>query len=199
MKKYFLLIAVIALAITACTKEAGIGGGDKDPTDSTGTPGSGNGGNKADSVVTFKDIQFSLRPQSETYGRVFSSFKGKVYLDDAIPDSLGKYMDIGFNYYGAYMAFTSANDDNFDLKIPGALTTLVMNYVPKETMNVSVFDTIAHVSTLKTLKIATDDDSFQQSQLPVLVFFQNGFGKKGIIKVKSITGEYIVTDVKVMP
>jgi len=200
MKKYFLLIAVIAFAFTACTKEAGIGGRTDNPTDSTGTPGSGNGGSKADSVVTFENIKFSRTPQSETYGRVFSSFKGKVYLDNEIPDSLGKYIDLAFNNFGqSSMFFTSPNDDNFDLDIPGTLTTLVRNLVPADTMNVSAFDTIKLASTLKKLKIATDDKDFSQGDLPVLVFFQNGFGKKGIIKVKAISTDYIITDVKVMP
>ena len=200
MRKYFLLlvIAVIALTYTACTKEAGIGGGTNNPGDTTTTPGSGSG-NKADSVVTFTDVKFSLTPASESYGRVFSSFKGKVYVDSDIPDSVGKYIDIAFNNFGAFsMFFTSPNDESFDLKIPGTLTTLVRNKVPSDTFNVNSFDTIAHASTLKKLTIATDNESFGSSDMPLLVLFQNGFAKKGIIKVKAITTDYIVADVKVM-
>jgi hypothetical protein len=33
--------------------------------------------------------------------------------------------------------------------------------------------------------------------MPLVVFFQNGFAKKGIIKVKAMTADYIVADVKV--
>jgi hypothetical protein len=198
MRKYFLLIAVIALAFTACTKEAGIGGGTTNPGDTTNTPGSGSGNNNADSVVTFTDIKFSLTPASESYGRVFSSFKGNVYLDKAIPDTLGKYIDVAFNNFGAFsMFFTSPNDQSFDLKIPGTLTTLVRNLVPADTFNVNSFDTITHASTLKKLKIATDDATFASSDMPLVVFFQNGFAKKGIIKVKAMTADYIVADVKV--
>jgi hypothetical protein len=198
MKKYFLLIAVIAIAFVACSKEAGIG--TNNPTDSTGAPGSGSGGNKADSVVTYTDVRFSLTPQNQTYGRIFSSFKGNVYLDDqTIPDTLGKYIDIAFNNFGPFsMFFTSPNDENFDMKIPGTLTTLIRNYVPSDTFNVNSFDTLTHASTLKKLRIATDDESFASGDMPLLVFFQNGFAKKGIIKVKAITADYIVTDVKVM-
>jgi hypothetical protein len=196
MRKYFLLIAVVALAYTACTKEAGIGGGTNNPGDTTITPGSGN---KTDSVVTFTDVKFSLTPASESYGRVFSSFKGKVYLDSDIPDSVAKYIDVAFNNFGAFsMFFTSPNAESFDLKIPGTLTTLVRNLVPVDTFNVNSFDTIAHASTLKKLTIATDDQSFASSDMPLLVFFQNGFAKKGIIKVKAMTTDYIVADVKVM-
>jgi hypothetical protein len=202
MRKYILLLAVVALAFAACTKEAGIGGGTTNPGDSTNNPGSGsggNGGNKADSVVTFTDLKFSLSPSSASYGRVFSSFKGKVYLDDAIPDTLGKYIDVAFNNFGpASLFFTSPNSETFDLDIPGTLTTLVRNLVPADTFNVNSFDTITHASTLKKLTIKPDDETFGASDMPLLVFFQNGFAKKGIIKVKTITADYIVADVKVM-
>jgi hypothetical protein len=196
MRKYFLLIAVIALVVTACSKEAGIGGGTQNPGDTTGAPGSGSG-NK-DSVVTFTDQKFSLTPGSESYGRVFSSFKGNVYPDNDIPDSVAKYIDVAFNNFGSFsMFFTSPNDETFDLTIPGTLTTLVRNLVPADTFNVNSFDTISHASTLKKLTIATDDETFASSDLPLVIFFQNGFAKKGIIKVKAITADYIVADVKV--
>ncbi|MCF6408030.1 hypothetical protein L3C95_34400 [Chitinophaga filiformis] len=199
MRKYFLLMAVIALTYIACSKEAGIGGGTNNPGDTTATPGSGSGNNKTDSVVTFTDLKFSLTPASESYGRVFSSFKGKVYLDNDIPDTLGKYIDVAFNNFGAMsMFFTSPNDESFDLDIPGTLTTLVRNLVPADTFNVNSFDTITHASTLKKLTITTDNQSFASSDMPLVVFFQNGFAKKGIIKVTAITADYIVADVKVM-
>lgn len=197
MRKYFLLIAVIALVVTACSKEAGIGGGNQNPGDTTEAPGSGSG-NK-DSVVTFIDQKFGLAAGSESFGRVFSSFKGNVYPDDEIADTLGKYIDLAFVNFGpVQMFFTSANDhETFDLHIPGALTTLVRNKVPADTFNVNAFDTITHASTLKKLTIATDSESFGSSDLPLVVFFQNGFAKKGIIKVKAMTADYIVADVKV--
>ncbi|PWV56628.1 hypothetical protein [Chitinophaga sp. S165] len=196
MRKYFLLIAVIALVVAACTKEAGVGGGTQNPGDTTGLPGSGSG-NK-DSVVTFTDLKFALTPASESYGRVFSSFKGNVYLDNDIPDTLGKYIDLAFNNFGSFsMFFTSPNDETFDLNIPGSLTTLVRNLVPSDTFNVNSFDTITHASTLRQLTITTDDETFASADMPLVVFFQNGFGKKGIIKVTAITGDYIVADVKV--
>jgi hypothetical protein len=197
MRKYFLLIAVLALVVTACTKEAGVGGGTQNPGDTTGLPGSGSG-NK-DSVVTFSDLKFSLTAGSESFGRVFSSFKGNVYLDNDIPDTLGKYMDLAFVNFGpVQMFFTSANDhETFDLHIPGTLTTLVRNLVPADTFNVNSFDTITHASTLKQLRIATDNESFSSTDLPWVIFFQNGFAKKGIIKVTAITADYIVADVKV--
>lgn len=196
MRKYFLLIAVIALVVAACSKEAGIGGETQNPGDTTGTPGSGSG--NRDSVVTFTDLKFALTPASESYGRVFSSFKGNVYLDNDIPDTLGKYIDVAFNNFGSFsMFFTSPNDETFDLNIPGTLTTLVRNLVPADTFNVNSFDTITHASTLKKLTITTDDETFASDDMPLVVFFQNGFAKKGIIKVKAITADYIVADVKV--
>lgn len=198
MRRYFLLMAVIALAFAACTKESGVGGGTTNPGDTTTTPGSGTGGNKADSVVTFTDLKFSLTPASESYGRAFSSFKGNVYLDNQIPDSIGKYIDIFFNNFGSNsMFFASPNDETVDLRIPGTLTTLIRNYVPKDTFDVSAFDTISHASTIKKLTVKTDNESFATSDLPWVVFFQNGFAKKGIIKVKAMSADYIIADVKV--
>jgi hypothetical protein len=198
MRRYFLLMAVIALTFAACTKESGVGGGTTNPGDTTTTPGSGSGGNKADSVVTFTDLKFSLSPASESYGRAFSSFKGKVFLDNEIPDSIGKYVDIFFNNFGSSsMFFASPTDETVDLNIPGTLTTLVRNLVPSDTFNVSSFDTITHASTLKKLIVKTDDMTFATGDLPLLVFFQNGFAKKGIIKVKALSAGYIIADVKV--
>ncbi|SFM69451.1 hypothetical protein SAMN05428949_0459 [Chitinophaga sp. YR627] len=204
MRKYFLLIAAIVLTFAACTKESGVGGGTNNPGDSTSTPGNGSGSNggsggkTADSVVTFTDLKFSLTPGNESYGRAFSSFKGKVFPDKEIPDTMGKYVDIFFNNFGAnYMFFASANDATVDLKIPGTLTTLVRNYVPIDTFDVNAFDTIMHASTLKKLTVKTDDQSFATADLPLVVFFQNGFGKKGIIKVKAMSTDYVIADVKV--
>ncbi|MBW8687437.1 hypothetical protein [Chitinophaga rhizophila] len=197
MRRYFLM-AVIALAFAACTKESGVGGGTTNPVDSTNLPGSGSGGNTADSVVTFTDLKFSLTPGSEVYGRTFSSFKGKVYMDNDIPDTLGKYIDIFFNNFGTNsMFFASANDETVDLRIPGTLTTLVRNLVPEDTLSVNSFDTITHASIIKKLIVKTDNESFARADLPRLIFFQNGFAKKGIIKVKSMTTEYVIADVKV--
>jgi hypothetical protein len=194
MRKYLLLIAIIALAFAACTKEAATEtGGETNPGDTTST------GNKADSVVTFNDIKFALNPGNDTYGRVFSSFKGKVYPDNDIPDTVYKYIDVAFNNFGVYsMFFTSPNDANFDLSIPGTSTTLVRNLVPSDTFDINSFDTIRHASAIKKLTIVTDDEVFGASDMPLVVFFQNGFGKKGIIKVKARTTEYIITDVKVV-
>ena len=196
MRKLFLPVVIIALAFAACTKEKANesgGTGTTTPTDSTSTGTTG-----SDSVVTFTGLNFALAPGSGTYGRVFSSFTGKVYLDNAIPDTIGKYIDLAFNYLGApVMYFSSANEQGFDLTISGATTTLVRNYVPADTFAVAAFDTLSHAKTLSKLYITNDDNSFGSTNLPVLVFFKNSYGKKGIIKVTSLASDHLVADVKV--
>ncbi|HJT73907.1 MAG TPA: hypothetical protein VJ720_07805 [Chitinophaga sp.] len=194
MKRYLLLLmAAFALAYTACSKESGIDG-NTDPEDSTSTPPN----TKKDSIVSYSEVQFALLPGSETYGRVFSTIKGKVYTDN-VPDSIGKYLDLAFiNFGSSSMFFASVNDPSFDLKLPGVTTTLVRNTVPDSILAVSAFDTLTHAATLNKQTIATDDGSFASTDLPVLILFQNGYGKKGVIKVKSMGLETITADIKVV-
>jgi hypothetical protein len=195
MKKLLLPVIMIAIAITACTKEGATEGGSNNNPDTTvvTTPVTG-----ADSVVTFQDVNIGWSPNSSTYGRVFSSKTGTVYLDNAIPDTMGKYIDLAFNYFGSIqMNFLSAADASFDLKISGAKTSLVRNYVPADTFAVAAFDTLTHAVTLNKLYVTTDDNSFGATDLPLLVFFKNGNGKKGIVKVKSLASDHIIADVKV--
>lgn len=193
MRRYLLLVAVIALVFAAaCSKESAVEGGTTNPDDSTSIPST------ADSIVTYTGVQFALLPGNETYGRVFSTIKGKVYTDD-VPDSIGKYLDLAFvNFGSGYMFFASPNDPSFNLTLPGTTTTLVRNIVPDSILAVSAFDTLTHASTLKKQTIATDDGSFASTDLPVLILFQNGYGKKGVIKVSAIGLETITADIKVV-
>lgn len=195
MKKLMLPVIMIAIAITACTKEGATEGGSENKPDTTVTTNPVAG---ADSVVTFQDINVGWSPNSSVYGRVFSSKSGTVYLDSNIPDSMGKYIDLAFNYLGSIqMNFLSANDASFDLSISGARTTLVRNYVPADTFALSAFDTLTHAVTLQKLYVTNDDNNFGAADLPLLVFFKNADGKKGIVKVKSIASDHIIADVKV--
>lgn len=195
MKKLLLPVIMIAIAITACTKEGATEGGSANNPDTTVITNPVTG---ADSVVTFQDVNVGWSPNSSTYGRVFSSKTGIVYLDHAIPDTMGKYIDLAFNYLGSIqMNFLSANDASFDLSISGARTTLVRNYVPADTFALSAFDTLTHAVTLKKLYVSNDENTFGATDLPLLVFFKNSDGKKGIVKVKSLASDHIIADVKV--
>ncbi|SFW25258.1 hypothetical protein [Chitinophaga sancti] len=195
MKKLLLPVIMIAIAITACTKEGATEGGSTNNPDTTVTPTPVAG---ADSVVLFQNVNVGWSPNSSVYGRVFSSKTGTVYLDNSIPDSMGKYIDLAFNYLGSIqMNFLSANNASFDLSISGARTTLVRNYVPADTFALSAFDTLTHAVTLKKLYVSNDDNNFGATDLPLLVFFKNADGKKGIVKVKSLASDHIIADVKV--
>jgi hypothetical protein len=202
MKKFFLPAAiVVALAFFAsCSKDAALEGNNGIPDDSTGT-GGGGGGKPigVDSVVTFTDVKFGIAPGNQDYGRVFSSRTGLVYLDDAIPDSVGKYINLALHYQATFsMSFSSADPNNFDITIPGVTKTTVRN-LADSTFKVASFDTLSHASTLNKLTISADDnESFDAANLPVAVYFKNSDGKRGVIKVKALNVDYLTVDVKVM-
>lgn len=195
MKKFFLPAAVaIALAFGSCTKDAALEGNKGDNTDTTDTSNPVIG---KDSVVTFTDVKFGLAPGDNNYGRVFSSVTGLVYLDDAIPDSVGKYINLAFAYQASFsMFFSSADPNSFDITIPNVTKTNVRNYVDSS-FNVNSFDTLTHASTLYKLTVADDNQTIDAADLPVVVFFKNSDGKIGIVKVKSLSDTYLTVDVKV--
>jgi hypothetical protein len=201
MKKFLLPAAVLfMMAITACTKNSAIEG--TKPTDSTGTnPGGGNGGTVIgkDSVVVFSDVKFGIAPGNESYGRVFSYKTGLVYPDSNIPDSVGKYINLAFQYQASFaMFFSSAVKSEFDITIPAATKTIVRNYVPETTFAASSFDTLTHASTIKKQTVTDDGNTFDAADLPVIIFFKNNDGRMGMIKVKSLLTEYMVADVKIV-
>lgn len=204
MKKFFLPAAIVlALAFFAsCTKDAALEGNTNNPGDSTGTGGGGGGGTKpvgADSVVTFTDVKLGIAPGNQDYGRVFSSYTGLVYLDDAIPDSAAKKINLALHYMATFsMSFSSADPNSFDISIPGVTKTTVRNKIDSS-FKVASFDTLTHASTLNKLTISADDnESFDAADLPVAVFFKNSDGKRGVIKVKALNADYLTVDVKVM-
>jgi hypothetical protein len=199
MKKLLLPVLFIALAIVACTKEgANDGSGtDTNPIDSTTTP-TNPGGGKKDSIVTFTDISIGWKPNSESYGRIFSSATGKVYFDGAA-DTMGKYVDLAFNHFGTYnMNFVSPASADFDLKFSGATNTVIRNFVPSDSFRAEAFDTLRNAATIKNLYVYDDGNDFASTSIPCLVFFRNNNGKKGIVKVKAYTNDHIVVDVKVI-
>jgi hypothetical protein len=203
--KRFILPAIVLIAMAffgACTKDAALEGNTDNPGDTTGTGGNGGGGSTpigVDSVVTFTNLQVGIAPGDADYGRVFSSYTGKVYLDDAIPDSVGKYINLALHYQASFaMYFSSADASSFDITIPGVTKTTVRNYVDSS-FKVASFDTLTHASTLNKLTISADDnETIDAADLPVAVFFKNANGKRGIIKVKSLADKYLTVDVKVM-
>ena len=203
MKK-FILPAIILVAMAffgSCTKDAALEGNNNNPGDTTGT--GGGGGVKppigVDSVVTFSNLKVGIAPGDPDFGRVLSSYTGLVYPDDAIPDSVGKYINLALHYQASFaMAFSSADPNNFDIPIPGVTKTTVRNYVDSS-FKVSSFDTLSHASTLNKLTVSADDnETIDAANLPVVVFFKNSDGKRGIIKVKSLSDKYLAVDVKVM-
>ena len=192
MKKFYVPVVVLALAFVACSKDDD----KKDTTPVVEAP--------KDSVVTYTNVNFSTKKGDATYGRAFSSLTGKVYRDSAIPDTMGKHIDVVFGYLGtSVLYFTSPNDADLQselgLTIKDATASVVTNYLAAGTMAKAKFDTITHASTLNALEVIGDDDSFSSSSLPHAVYFKNSKGKKGVIMVKTVSGDqnYVTADVKV--
>jgi hypothetical protein len=206
MKKFFLPAAiVVALAFFAsCTKDAALEGDNNNPGDSTGT-GGGGGGKPigVDSVVTFTNVKLGIAPGNQEYGRAFSSYTGLVYLDEylqgTVPDSTGKRINLALHYQATFsMSFSSADPNSFDYTIPGVTKTTVRN-LTDSSFKVAAFDTLTHASALNKLTISADDnESFDAADLPLAVFFKNSDGKRGVIKVKALSADYLTVDVKVM-
>jgi hypothetical protein len=192
MKKIYLPLALMAMFFGACSKD----------NNKTANPVVIEA--PKDSIVTYTDVYFSTGGGGKTYGRAFSSLTGKIYLDDAIPDTMGKHIDVIFGCYGTGVMFFSSPDNtvrqpNPVLIIPGATTTVISNYHAENNMSQATFDTLTHASALKALEVIGDSDSFSYHMFPYAVYFQNAVGKKGVIMLKALgnNNDYVIGDVKV--
>src|SRR5690606_25340875 len=95
------------------------------------------------------------------------------------------------------MLFETPNSTDRGFNIPNATETKFENYVEEDEYTVDQFDAMTNDSDLKTLTIEGDNDSFTTNSLPVVVLLENAAGKRGVIKVKSINSDRILTDIKV--
>ncbi|UCJ10020.1 hypothetical protein KTO58_12725 [Chitinophaga pendula] len=184
MKKIFLASTLLAASF-ACKKDS-----DSTRPDTKATP--------KDSLVTYTGVALYAKPNDPVNGRLFSTLSGKIYTDNAIPDTIGQHIDIAFNNFGAYsLFFTSPTDEaTLGFKIPGARTSFVLNMPDAQVFSSAWFDTLRHASALDTLKITTDQESFEAANTPHVVLFRNAAGKRGAIKVKSFNQQLLI-DVKV--
>lgn len=184
MKK-ILLSGAVLMACFACQKN-----NDNTKPDTKPTP--------KDSIITYTGVALYAKPGDPVNGRLFSTLTGKIYTDNAIPDTIGKHIDIAFNNFGAFsLFFTSATDEaTLGFKIPGARETLVQNMPDAKVFSSAWFDTLRHASALDTLKINTDQESFESANIPHIVLFRNAAGKCGAVKVRSFNQQLLV-DIKV--
>lgn len=191
MKKFYVPVVMLALAFVACSKDDD----KKDTTPVVTAP--------KDSVVTYKDVIFGTT-KGDTIGRAFSSLTGKVYLDSAIPDTMGKHIDLVLGFHGTSVIYFSSPDaadlqTDLGLTIKGATKTVITNYLAAGTMSQATFDTLSHASAIKALDVVSNDDAFSYNSFPHAVYFKNSNGKKGVIMLKAVGSglNYVKADVKV--
>lgn len=141
------------------------------------------GGNSP--IKTFSNIYFSFTNS----GRFFSTETGKLYKKNEVDKLNGRNIDLAFS---GIDGFESPRNDG---DIPGATITKVKNHVTTE-FTVDEFHAMVTDEKLKTL-IVEDDDAPFQLEAPQLILFENSFGKKGVILVKALYEENILTDIKV--
>jgi PKD repeat protein len=147
-------------------------------------------------VKAYTDIAFSLTKNNATIASFFSSSTGLSYKNAELTDVTGSNIDLAFvSMSGVVNYFVSPDDAAESFNIPSATTTLVKNYVRTEFSSTD-FDNMVSDEKLKSITIVNDNESFGAS-MPQIVLFQNGKGKKGVIKVKSINSERILADIKV--
>lgn len=143
------------------------------------------GGNSP--VKTFSNIYFSLTNS----GRFFSTETGKLYKANEVDKLNGRNIDLAFSGIDGFES--PRNED--EVNIPGATITKVKNHVTTE-LSVDEFHAMVTDQKLKSM-IVEDDDTPFQLEAPQLILFENSFGKKGVILVKALYDENILTDIKV--
>lgn len=185
MKKLILAALFFSSLFLSCSK---------DKTDSEPEPEV-----PANAIATYANIAFGVKHGDATYARFFSTETGKSYMDSEVNQTSGPKIDIGFEQMAAPVNyFLSADNKDVKLTIPGATGSLFINYVKKDVMTIAEFDAMTDSDKLAGIAIDKDDnESFDVSNLPVLVLFKNAAGKKGVIKVTAINAERILADIKV--
>lgn len=147
-------------------------------------------------IITYSDLEFAQNSADPTYGRFFSSITGKMYKDVEVNATTGSQIDLGF--FGCLCTaifFYSPDWENSDLKIPGATKTLIKNY--ESGFNPVNFDVMSDDSKLKPMTIIDDNEAIGSWKFPLVVLFQNSLGKKGAIKLKSISKNRLLVDIKI--
>lgn len=188
MKKLLIVALSLSILFIACSKD--------DDKNSENNNNNNTEQQKKETLVTYNDVNFSLKANSSEYGRMFSTATGKMYKDSEVNQETGSKIDLvfvssngTFNYFespGLYTGFT----------IPNATSTKVQT-ITTGLITVAEFDAMTDSTKLAGLTIEYDDESFGKDNLPILILFENAAGKKGAIKVKSITDKVLIADIKV--
>jgi hypothetical protein len=147
-------------------------------------------------IASYKNVEFSVKEGSTAYASFFSTKTGKSYKDSELNATNGPEIDLVFvAQEGGLIFFTSPDETDFKVTVPGATKTLIKNF--QSGFSAADFDAMVDDSKLKALTIVNDDNVIGTLQFPLTVLFQNSKGKKGVIKVLSINADRLLVDIKV--
>jgi PKD repeat protein len=154
-------------------------------------------GNSA--IVHYKDIALGRDVSSTTYGRFFSTETGIVYKAGEVNATTGPKIDLAYSHIGNPVNYFASPDDSREkYNIPGATTTMIINY-PAKSLGVSAttFDNANDDSFIKDVAIDTSDNESFGTTNPNIILFKTASGKKGAIKTTAINSDRLLVYIKV--
>lgn len=149
-----------------------------------------------ETIIGYTDVEFALEGNTEG-GRWFASVSGKVYKEAELTQVTGATVDLVSVSNSAFIAFSSPDDSNNSITVPGATRTKTQH--ENVTMTATAFDAIKDDSALKNITITHDTESIGISGFEgKIILFENAKGKKGAIRLKAINAKRLLVDIKVM-
>ncbi len=146
-------------------------------------------------INEYSDIEFGSTAFTNVIGNYFSTSDGRMYKDDELNPDNGALIDLVYVCKGGAGKgyYASPNDTEEDYIVPSAKATKIKKDVDG---TLKSFEDVKDETPLKTLKI-TSDIVKQALQVGDVVLFENGKKKTGAIKVKTVSDNKIVVDIKV--
>jgi len=160
-------------------------------------------------LLTMKDIRLGVNT-SKVDGQFFSGRLRRTFLETEIDENIGRQIDFVFfawDYRFNYCRFLSPDSAQLFTfnAIPGAVKTYIVNDLAQAGLNftIATFDTMQNDMPLRPLEIKSNDTGdlyFAIEQLPCLILFETGDGRKGAVKIKEKTdagrNSYLTVDIK---
>ena len=152
-------------------------------------------------IQVYTDVVFGTEETNSEKGIFFSTEEGVTYTREAL--QVQNESEIDFVFY---------SNSQFSFFINPADTDAMKNFVQAELANarntkiqsgetvasevsVDEFEQITTTTELKNLMVVPNEASLLDT-FPQLVLFETSTGKKGMIRIKSLTTEQMVADIK---
>lgn len=148
-------------------------------------------------IKKFTSVIFGQIENDPKYGRFFSTQTGKIYKQADVNETIGPKIDLVYHGSESNFIFFENPADLFTdtFVIPGAKTTMVMNY--ESGFLVSDFDAMTNDALLADFTITHQNKTTGTLNVPFIVLFQNAEGQKGAIKLIALNTEKLMVDIKV--